>query len=107
MHNNKKEKITVIVNLLSDDMLSNRQHETNAHSAGKINQVNANVKDDLLTIAGSSGTAAFKTSSNTASSEKESQIEVETKNSNPPKKNESVPNTIGIDNGDSAKGNYL
>ena len=52
VHNNKKEKITVIVNLLSDDMLSNRQHEPNAHSAGKINQGNANVKDDLLTIAG-------------------------------------------------------
>ena len=105
VHNNKKEKITVIVNLLSDEMLSNHHHETNAHSAGKINDGNVNVNDDLSTVGGSCGAAAVQPTNNTTTTEAVSEAEPKAKNSNHRKKNEIDPHTIGIINSTSRKGN--
>ena len=48
VHNNKKEKITIIVNLLSDEMLSNQHGDNNEHPIRKENESIRKNKDDVL-----------------------------------------------------------
>lgn len=46
VHNNKKEKITVIVNLLSDEMLSGQHHDSDEQIVGNEKANHRNVKDN-------------------------------------------------------------
>jgi len=48
VHNNKKEKLTVIVNLLSDEMLSHLHSNSNEQAVGEENENNTRNQNDVL-----------------------------------------------------------
>ena len=110
VHNNKKEKITVIVNLLSDDMLLNQRHEKDSHSAGKVDQPNLNSNDNLQPFTGDNNTVTVKTEDNSASTV------TEPNSLNKPKrsliktfsrKTLNGPNIVRINNDVSSKGKII
>ena len=107
VHNNKKEKITVIVNLLSDDMLLNQRHEKDSHSAGKIDQPNLNSNDNLIPVTGDNNTVTVKTEDNSNASVTESYALIKPKSSlikTFSRNTLNGPNIVRINNDVSTKG---
>ena len=107
VHNNKKEKITVIVNLLSDDMLLNQRHEKDSYSAGKIDQPNLNSNDNPMPVTGDNNTVTMKTEDNSTSSVTESYALIKPKSSlikTFSRKTLNGPNIVRINNDVSSKG---
>ena len=110
VHNNKKEKITVIVNLLSDDMLLNQRHEKDSHSAGKVDQTNLNPNDNLLPVTDDNNSVTVKTENNSAPSVTESNSLIKPKRSlikTFSRKTLNGPNIVRINNDVSAKGKII
>ena len=104
VHNNKKEKITVIVNLLSDDMLLNQRHDKDSYSAAKINQANLNLKHNSLQATETSNIDPEDTSNKCESSEIEPHSIQQLKNCSMSMKTLNGPNIPSIRNDASTKG---
>ena len=106
VHNNKKEKITVIVNLLSDDMLLNQRHDKDSYSAAKMNQTNPNLKHNSLQATKTSSIDPADTSNKCESSEVEPHSIQQSKNCSMSMKTLNGPNIVSINNDASTKGKF-
>ena len=104
VHNNKKEKITVIVNLLSDEMLLNQRHDKDSYSAAKINQPNLNLKHNSPQAAGASSIDPANTLDKHESSEIEPHSIQQSNNCSMSMKTLNGSNIASISNDASTKG---
>ena len=104
VHNNKKEKITVIVNLLSDEMLLNQRHVKDSYSAAKINQPNLSLKHNSPQATGASSIDPANISDKHESSEIEPHSIQHSTNYSTSMKTLNGPNIASISNDASTKG---
>ena len=104
VHNNKKEKITVIVNLLSDEMLLNQRHDKDSYSAAKIDHFNLNLRHNSHQATETSSIDPVNTSDQYESSETEPHSIQQSKSSSLSMKALNGPNIVSISNEPSTKG---